>query len=147
LATVAALAGCGGGGSSATQLEDVRPCLDRLAVATARHFNGTITTPTGAVTTIEAPRGVGVAEWFVDLSYPTSSPGANVAHLAFYKSAADAKSELRRTRAAAKDRTQALNANFRNMLAQTALVGDSVLVGWSSPPTTRQKRRLAACFE
>lgn len=40
-----------------------------------------------------------------------------------------------------------LNPNFRRMLAQAKIVGDSVVVTWSSDPSAQQKRRLASCFD
>jgi hypothetical protein len=151
LAAVAVLGGCGGGGGgSATDFEDVKPCLDKLALVAANRFTGTATTPTGQVTTLEVPEGANVVDWSADLAYRTASAGANAAHLAFYKSADAAKEELKRAHDAAKDGSSAtgtLAPNFRRQLEKAALLGKSVVLTWSSPPTTKQKHRLAACFE
>jgi hypothetical protein len=151
LAAAVVLGGCGGGGGgSATDFDDVEPCLDKLALVAANRFTGTATTPTGRVTTFAVPEGTNVVDWTADLAYRSVSAGANAAHLAFYKSADAAEEELKRTHDAAKEGSSAagaLNANFRRMLAKAALVGDSVVLTWSSPPTTKQRQRLAACFE
>ena len=57
--------------------------------------------------------------------------------------------ELERAHETAKNgpTTGALDPNFRRRLAEAALVGTSVVMTWSSPPTAGQKQRLAACFE
>jgi hypothetical protein len=148
LALAATLAGCGGGGAK-TSFEDVKPCLDRLALVAARKFTGTITTPTGGVTTVARSPGVEVVDWSVDLAYRNPARGANAAHLSFYRSASGAKKELKRAHATAASPTAegTLNPNFRRMLAKAQVVGDSVVLTWSSEPTKPQKRRLAACFQ
>ena len=148
LTAVAALGGCGGGGGgSATDFEDVKPCLDKLALVAANRFTGTATTATGQVTTLEVPEGANVVDWSADLAYRTASAGANAAHLAFYKSADSAKEELKRAHDAANGPTAGtLAPNFRRQLAQAALLGKSVILTWSSPPTAKQKQRLAACL-
>jgi hypothetical protein len=148
LAAVAVLGGCGGdGGGSATDFEDVKPCLDSLALVAANRFTGTVTTATGQVTTMEAPEGANVVDWSADLAYRGAPAGANAAHLAFYKSADAAKEELNRAHATAKGASAGtLAPNFRRQLQQAALLGESVVLTWSSPPTKNQKRRLAACF-
>jgi hypothetical protein len=150
LAAVAILGGCGGdGGGSATDFDEVKPCLDRLALVAANRFTGTVTGPTGDVTTLDVPEGVNVVDWTADLAYRTASAGANAAHLAFYKSADAASEEVERAHDTAKNGATAgtLDPNFRRRLAKAALVGKSVVLTWSSPPTARQKERLAACFE
>jgi hypothetical protein len=148
LALTAALTGCGGG-QSATKFEDVRPCLDRLALVAANEFTGTLTTPTGGVTTVAPPSGVAVVDWSVDLAYRNPARGANAAHLSFYPGAAGANEELKRAHAAAASPTAegTLNPNFRRMLAKAEVVSDSIVLTWSSQPTKQQKRRLRACFE
>jgi hypothetical protein len=150
LAAVTVLGGCGGGGGSAIDFEDVKPCLDKLALVAANRFTGTATTPTGQVTTLEVPEGANVVDWSADLAYRTVSAGANAAHLAFYKSADAASEELKRAHDAAKDGSTAagtLAPNFRRQLEQAALLGKSVVLTWSSPPTAKQKQHLAACFD
>jgi hypothetical protein len=101
------------------------------------------------VTTVERPAGADVVDWSVDLAYRSAPRGANAAHLAFYKSDDAATREEKRAHTTARDPATAggLNDNFRRMLGKAEIVGGSVLVTWSSPPTTGQKRRLAACFD
>jgi hypothetical protein len=144
----AGLTGCGGGGAK-TSYEDVKPCLGNLALLAANEFTGTIKTPTGGVTTIAASPGVNVAEWSVDLAYRNPPRGANAAHLSFFKSANAAEEEVERAHntATAPTTEGTLNPNFRRMLGKAEIVGDSVVLTWSSDPTTRQKRRLRACFD
>jgi hypothetical protein len=144
----AIVAGCGGGGAK-TSFEDVKPCLGGLALVVANRFTGTIKTPTGGVTTIAASPGVNVAEWSVDLAYRNPPRGSNAAHLSFFGSSDAAKEELKRAHKAATSPTAAgtLNANFRRMLAKAEIVGDSVVLTWSSDPSAQQKRRLRACFD
>jgi hypothetical protein len=141
------LAGCGGGGSE-TSFEDVKPCLGKLALVAANEFTGVIKTPTGGVTTINASPGPETVEWSVDLAYGNPARGANAAHLAFFRSANAAKDEVSRARRTARSpSTQAtLNANARRMLGKAEVVGDSVVLTWSSDPAPQQKRRLRACF-
>jgi hypothetical protein len=148
LALCAALAGCAGGGAK-TSYDDVKPCLGRLALVAANKFTGTIKTPTGGVTTLAASPGVNVAEWSVDLAYRNPPRGANAAHLSFFKSANAAKEEARRAhKTAATPATEGtLNPNFRRMLGKAEVVGDSVVLTWSSDPAPQQKRRLRACFD
>jgi len=149
LAAVAVLGGCGGdGGGAADDFEEVKPCLDRLALVAAKRFTGTVTGPTGEVTTLDLPEGVNVVDWSADLAYARSA-GANAAHLAFYESADAAKEEVGRAHeTAAKGPSAAtLDPNFRRRLATAALVGKSVVLTWSTPPTTKQKQRLTACFD
>ncbi|HLM34487.1 MAG TPA: hypothetical protein VK278_01790 [Gaiellaceae bacterium] len=151
LAAVAVLGGCGGdGGGSGTDFKDVKPCLDKLALVAANKFTGTVTSPTGQVTTLDVPEGVNVVDWSADLAYRSAAAGANAAHLAFYKSADAAEEELKRAHDAAKNGSAAgatLSPNFRRQLEQAALVGKSVVLTWSSPPTAKQKQRVAACFD
>jgi hypothetical protein len=151
LALAATLAGCGGG-DSRTSFEAVRACLDRLALVAANRFTGAITTPTGSVTTVAPPADVAVAEWSVDLAYRNparGASGANAAHLSFYRSASGATKELKRAHATAASPTAegTLNPNFRRMLAKAEVVGDSVVLTWSSDPSAQQKRRVRACFD
>jgi len=151
LAAVAVLGGCGGdGGGSGTDFKDVKPCLDKLALVAANKFTGTVTSPPGQVTTLDVPEGVNVVDWSADLAYRSAAAGANAAHLAFYKSADAAEEELKRAHDAAKNGSAAgatLSPNFRRQLEQAALVGKSVVLTWSSPPTAKQKQRVAACFD
>lgn len=147
VALCAGIAGCGGGGAK-TSYEDVKPCLGKLALLAANKFTGTIKTPTGGVTTIAASPGINVAEWSVDLAYRNEPRGANAAHLSFFRSADAAEAELKRAHETATTPTTegTLNPNFRRMLAKAEVVGDSVVLTWSSDPTAQQKRRLRACF-
>jgi len=150
LAAVAVLGGCGGDDGSGTDFEDVKPCLDKLALVAANRFTGTVTSPTGEVTTLDVPEGVNVVDWSADLAYRTAAAGANAAHLAFYENGDAATEELKRAHDAAKNGSAAggtLSPNFRRQLEQAALVGTSVVLTWSSQPTAKQKQRLAACFE
>jgi len=148
LALVVLAAACGGG-SSAANFEDVKPCLDRLALVAAHKFTGTVTTPTGGVTTLAASPGVDVVDWSVDLAYRNPTRGANAAHLSFFKSKDAAKAEVTRAHVTARSAssTATLNPNFRRMLGRAAVVGDSAVLTWSSDPTAQQKRRLRACFD
>ena len=149
LAAMAVLGGCGGdGGGSGTDFKDVKPCLDKLALVAANKFTGTVTSPTGQVTTLDVPEGVNVVDWSADLAYRSAAAGANAAHLAFYKSADAAEEELKRAHDTAKGPTAGtLAPTFRRQLEQAALLGKSVVLTWSSPPTAKQQQRLAACFE
>ncbi len=147
LAAAVVLAGCGGGESAKTSFEDVRPCLNRLALVAANKFTGTLTTPTGQVTTLAPPPDTDVVDWSVDLAYRSAPRGANAAHLAFFKSDDAATRERKRARETARTTRVALNDNFRRMLAKAEVVGGSVVVTWSSDPTAKQKRHLAACFD
>jgi hypothetical protein len=133
-AAVAALvvlaAGCGGGVavSHSARFEDARPCLRRLALVDS-HDPHTLTLPTQQVTTVSsASAGVTVPEWIADLAYrgADARAGAGSATLRFYKSEGDAR--------AAEG-------------GGATLVGRSVLVWWSHPPTHRQVRRLEACLD
>jgi hypothetical protein len=141
------LAGCGGGGTK-TSYEDVKPCLGKLALVAANEFTGVIKTPTGGVTTINASPGPETVDWSVDLAYANSARGANAAHLAFFRSADAAKDEVTRAHSTARSASAAatLNPNFRRMLGKAEVLGDSVVLTWSSDPAPQQKRRLRACF-
>jgi len=143
-----AAGGCGGdGGTGTTEFEDVRPCLERLALVAANRFTGTITTPTGKVRTVEVLEGTNVVDWSVELAYRSPRRGANAAHLAFYKDADAAKDELTRTRAFGRSVPQAgTTGGSHRMLAQAERTGDTAVLTWSTPPTNQQKRRLKACF-
>jgi hypothetical protein len=95
------------------------------------------------------PAGIAAPDWAVDLAYRTPTPGANAARLSFFKSSGDAEDEARRDRRTATSMSSAatLNPNFRRMLARAKVVGRSVVVTWSSPPSKAQQRRLAACLK
>jgi hypothetical protein len=122
---LAALAagGCGGG-SHATKLADVKPCLSKLAlVVPNKRF------PNQSVDADNA-----------DLSYGAGSAGATAAHLTFYAHAKDAKAQIALTR-------QATAAGTIRLRSKPQLVGDTVVLTWSSPPAPAQRSKLVACLD
>ena len=120
---LAALAGCGGGGTHSTKLADVKPCLSKLAlvVANKRFPNQTVDADN------------------VDISYSPGSAGATAAHLTFYAHPKDARDQILLTK-------QALAARTIAPRPAPELVNGDVVVSWSSPPGPAQRRKLLACF-
>ena len=121
-ALVVLAAGCGGG-SHATKLVDVEPCLSKLAlvVANKRFPNQTVDADNA------------------DISYAAGSAGATAAHLTFYAHPKDARAQMRLTK-------QALAVGTIASRPAPELVNGDVVVGWSSPPAPIQRGRLIACL-